>query len=72
MKVISGGPAGENSTWELESWLKESYPKLFTSGNFLGQKFFKSKRVVIPRLLELIVYYHIIKYYFISYYFSRI
>ncbi|MCI70077.1 cytochrome P450, partial [Trifolium medium] len=39
VKVIWGGPAGENATWALESKMRESYPELF-SGNFRGQKFF--------------------------------
>ncbi|GAU33071.1 hypothetical protein TSUD_152260 [Trifolium subterraneum] len=33
VKVIWGGPAGENATWELESKMKSSYPGLF-SGKF--------------------------------------
>ncbi|GAU47917.1 hypothetical protein TSUD_404700 [Trifolium subterraneum] len=30
VKVIWGGPAGENATWELESKMKSSYPDLFS------------------------------------------
>ncbi|MCI43046.1 hypothetical protein A2U01_0064283, partial [Trifolium medium] len=30
VKVVWGGPAGENATWELESKMKDSYPELFT------------------------------------------
>ncbi|GAU42520.1 hypothetical protein TSUD_376480 [Trifolium subterraneum] len=30
VKVIWGGPAGENVTWELESKMKSSYPSLFS------------------------------------------
>ncbi|MCI50287.1 putative retrotransposon gag protein, partial [Trifolium medium] len=30
VKVIWGGPAGENATWELESRMKSSYPELFS------------------------------------------
>src|ERR1051325_10690837 len=29
VKVVWGGPAGGNVTWELESQMKDSYPKLF-------------------------------------------
>ncbi|MCI71115.1 cytochrome P450, partial [Trifolium medium] len=39
MKVVWGGPAGENTTWELESKMKSSYPDLFL-GHFRGRKFF--------------------------------
>src|SRR6266487_3592322 len=37
VKVIWGGPAGENATWELESKMKSSYPDLF-SGKFSRAK----------------------------------
>jgi hypothetical protein len=37
VKVVWGGPAGEKATWELESKMRSSCPKLF-SGNFRGQK----------------------------------
>ncbi|GAU42762.1 hypothetical protein TSUD_239250 [Trifolium subterraneum] len=30
VKVVWGGPAGENATWELESKMKSSYPELFS------------------------------------------
>ncbi|MCI41541.1 putative retrotransposon gag protein, partial [Trifolium medium] len=30
MKVVWGGPAGENATWELERKMKDSYPELFS------------------------------------------
>ncbi|GAU45290.1 hypothetical protein TSUD_327480 [Trifolium subterraneum] len=32
VKVVWGGPAGENATWELESKMKSSYPDLFSGG----------------------------------------
>ncbi|WJX12700.1 hypothetical protein P8452_03168 [Trifolium repens] len=37
VKVIWGGPAGENATWELESKMRSSYPELF-SGKFSRKK----------------------------------
>ncbi|MCI64217.1 cytochrome P450, partial [Trifolium medium] len=37
VKVIWGGPAGENATWELESKMKNFYPELF-SGKFSRTK----------------------------------
>ncbi|MCI74674.1 cytochrome P450, partial [Trifolium medium] len=37
VKVIWGGPAGENATWELESKMKDSHPELF-SGKFSRTK----------------------------------
>ena len=40
VKVIWVGPTGESATWESESRMKVSYPELFSSGNFRGQKFF--------------------------------
>jgi hypothetical protein len=39
-KEIWVGPTGECATWESESRMKVSYPELFPSGNFRGQKFF--------------------------------
>ncbi|CAJ2651824.1 unnamed protein product [Trifolium pratense] len=36
VKVVWGGPAGENATWELESKMRDSYPDLFL-GNFEGE-----------------------------------
>ncbi|MCI54076.1 hypothetical protein A2U01_0075323, partial [Trifolium medium] len=30
VKVVWGGPACENATWELESKMKDSYPELFS------------------------------------------
>ncbi|GAU34562.1 hypothetical protein TSUD_29080 [Trifolium subterraneum] len=36
VKVIWGGPAGENATWELESKMKSSYPDLFSEQQLLG------------------------------------
>jgi len=36
VKVTWGGPTGGSITWKLESRMKESYPELFPSGNFLG------------------------------------
>ncbi|XP_058762909.1 uncharacterized protein LOC131636300 [Vicia villosa] len=32
VRVVSGGAAGGSATWELESRMRESYPKLFPSG----------------------------------------
>jgi hypothetical protein len=46
VKVIWGGPTGENATWELESKMKDLYQELFPSGNFRGRKFFLGGRVV--------------------------
>jgi len=40
VKVIWIGPTGDSATWESESMMKVSYPKLFPSGNFRGRKFF--------------------------------
>lgn len=40
MKVAWGGPTGGNFTWELKSQMKESYPNLFSLGNFLRRKLF--------------------------------
>jgi len=40
VKVIWVGPTGESATWESESRMKDSYPELFPSGNFLERKFF--------------------------------
>jgi hypothetical protein len=37
VKVVWGGPAGENATWELESKMRSSYPELFT-GKFSRSK----------------------------------
>ncbi|MCI72843.1 retrotransposon gag protein, partial [Trifolium medium] len=37
VKVVWGGSAGENATWELESKMKDSYPELFT-GKFSRTK----------------------------------
>ncbi|GAU43227.1 hypothetical protein TSUD_241170 [Trifolium subterraneum] len=36
VKVIWGGPAGENATWELERKMKSSYPDLFSEQQLLG------------------------------------
>ncbi|MCI67709.1 cytochrome P450, partial [Trifolium medium] len=30
VKVVWGGPVGENATWELESKMNSSYPELFS------------------------------------------
>jgi hypothetical protein len=38
VKVIWVGPTGESITWELESRMKKSYPKLFSSGNIFRAK----------------------------------
>lgn len=38
MKVVLGGPAGGSMTWELETWMRESYPEIFHLGNFVGRK----------------------------------
>jgi len=40
VKVIWVSPTCESATWESESRMKDSYPELFPSGNFRGQKFF--------------------------------
>jgi len=40
VKVIWVEPTGESATWESESRMKVSRPKLFPSGNFRGRKFF--------------------------------
>lgn len=48
VKAMWEGPAGGSVTCELESQMRESYPTLFLSGNFLGQKLFKRGRVVTP------------------------
>jgi hypothetical protein len=55
VKVIWGGPTRENAARELESRMKESYPKLFSPGNFRGRKFFKWGRIVTPRFLEYLI-----------------
>ena len=54
VKVLRGVPAGESLTWERGDQMRESYPTLFSSGNFQGRKFFKWGRVVAPQLLEVI------------------
>ena len=36
VKVIWGGASGEDTTWELENQMQESYPTLFESGKFWG------------------------------------
>jgi len=38
--VIWVGPTGESATWESESRMRVSYPKLFSSHYFLGRKLF--------------------------------
>lgn len=48
MKVVWGCAASGNVTWKLESRMKASYPEFFSSGDFLGQKFIKYRRVVKP------------------------
>lgn len=35
VKVVRGGPTVGSVTWELEVQMRESYPELFRSGNFL-------------------------------------
>ncbi|MCI52532.1 hypothetical protein A2U01_0073777, partial [Trifolium medium] len=37
VNVVWGGPAGENTTWESESKMRNSYPELF-SGKFSRAK----------------------------------
>lgn len=49
VNVVWGGAIGRNMIWELESMMRESYPKLFASGNFRGRKCSKWGRVVTPR-----------------------
>ena len=39
VKVVWGGPTEEHATWELESRMKESYPELFSTGNFRDENF---------------------------------
>ncbi|XP_050920386.1 uncharacterized protein LOC127138023 [Lathyrus oleraceus] len=41
VNMVRGGPAGGSVTWELESKMKKSYPKIFPLGNFRGKKFIK-------------------------------
>lgn len=43
-KVIWGGPGGCSMIWELDNRMKESYPELFLSGNFLGRKSFEVRK----------------------------
>ena len=60
VKVIWVGPNCESATWESESRMRVSYPELFSSGNFLGQKFFLVEESCNSRILArttLIVYY---------------
>jgi len=38
VKVIWLGPTRENAIWESESRMMDSYPELFFSDNFRGQK----------------------------------
>jgi len=40
VKVIWFGTAGESATWESNSRIRDSYPELFSLGNFRGRKFF--------------------------------
>ncbi|XP_050888584.1 uncharacterized protein LOC127093714 [Lathyrus oleraceus] len=41
MKVVCGGAAGGNMTWELENRMRESYQELFVSSNFRWRKYSK-------------------------------
>ena len=38
VKVVWLRAAGENTTWKLESKMRDSYPELFDSGKFLRTK----------------------------------
>jgi hypothetical protein len=40
VKVIWVRPTGESATWESESRVRDSYPELFSLGNFRRRKFF--------------------------------
>lgn len=53
VNVVWGGPAGGSMTWEREEQMRESYPILFSLGNFRGRKFLKWGRVVSPRFVRL-------------------
>lgn len=48
VKVLWGVQAGGSFTWECKDRMRESYPTLFSSGNFQGRKFFKWGRIVTP------------------------
>ncbi|GAU42632.1 hypothetical protein TSUD_238240 [Trifolium subterraneum] len=52
VKVIWGGPAGENATWELESKMKSSYPDLFPGS---ARKLAESRRCS-PEILKCSVF----------------
>jgi len=49
VKVIWAGPTGESATWESESRMKDSYPKLFPSSKFSRTKILLGGRVVTAR-----------------------
>ena len=40
VKVLWQNHTTEEATWEPEDTMRQQYPHLFASGNFLGQKFF--------------------------------
>ncbi|XP_050888629.1 uncharacterized protein LOC127093770 [Lathyrus oleraceus] len=57
VKVVWGGAARGNMTWELESRMRESYPKLFTSvgcatGCSLTSYYFKGNRLHWEQFLK--------------------
>jgi len=59
VKVIWVEPTGESVTWELESRMKVSYPKLFPSGNFEGENSFRGESCNSPifaRFILLFIY----------------
>lgn len=46
-------------TWELESGMKKSYPKLFSHVIFEGEFFFKCGRVITPLIYLIIAFYEL-------------
>lgn len=63
VKVVWKGPVEGSEAWELESWTRESYPKLFLSGGFRGQTFFKGDRVVTPWFFCLLYFNLVLEYF---------
>lgn len=59
VNIVWEGPAGGSLTWEREEQMRESYPTLFFSGNFRGQKLYNWGRVVTPRffLVDVLIFY---------------
>jgi len=60
VKVIWVGPTSESASWESESRMKVSYPKLLPSGNFRGRKFFlggeSCNNPVFVKIIYLFIY----------------